>query len=840
MVSERRLLIVSLADRLGGAERSMLALAAELSRSPRFGWTPILALPPGEFADLAEAQTLQVRRVPWRRIDSIRHLDGRRHVLPYSALRVWRALLASWANVLLLRRLIGTTRCELVLSNSSAGHVFAAVAGRLARRPVVWHQRDIVRAGPGRVVLQQMSRLVRGIFAISVAVAETVPHPGLRVVQNPVDVPEDVVGNARQGERRTQPLLATARPVIGFIGRTDPEKGVEDLLRAMVDVPASLVIVGAPAYGPPGWAEALPQLAEDLGVQTTFAGWVDQPWSSLAAMDVLAVPSWNEPWGRVAAEALCAGVPVVATRAGGLTEIVTDGVDGLLVPPRDVGALHAALLRIAQDDDLRARLAAGTHGAMTRFSCEVHAETVARLLDEFLGMLPSPELHAAMGTPSRDALAAVTPHLAADVGAPGRVGIVYFGSYPDIRVTKLAEALVDAGSRVIVLARRDATGANAIARHPYADVVADRQRAFAGRLRIREVAPWARGLPGAVTMPYHFNPVWRRAIRDLVAVDQVEVLVFRDIPLLLAARSAAAGTGVPVILDMAENYPAVLAEWRRWEGRAAAARNGVLRNITLARRLERAALRRADAVVTVVAESAARATSVRGRGGVSVVENTPVLADLVAASPDAAAAAALYSPGRRELEIVYTGEIHFYRGIDTVIDASRMLTDRFGHDESVRFTLVGSGKVESQLRARAETAGVGAMVRFTGWVDEVMPYVDAADVGIVPPHASDHYHTTMPNKLYEYMAFGKPVLVSDVRPMARVVREARCGVVFRAGDAADLARAVVEMMDDERRAQWGAAGRVAVENRYNWRVDSGTFVDVVRGVATGSGGAQRR
>jgi len=70
----------------------------------------------------------------------------------------------------------------------------------------------------------------------------------------------------------------------------------------------------------------------------------------------LLVPSWAEPFGRVVVESMAAGCPVVALDVGGIPEIITHGVDGFLVPPRDPAALVSAVLTILRDDELRGRL----------------------------------------------------------------------------------------------------------------------------------------------------------------------------------------------------------------------------------------------------------------------------------------------------------------------------------------------------------------------------------------------------------------------------------------------------------------------------------------------------
>jgi glycosyltransferase involved in cell wall biosynthesis len=171
-------------------------------------------------------------------------------------------------------------------------------------------------------------------------------------------------------------------PVVGFLGRLDPEKGVEDLIRAAARVPARFVLVGAPVFAPDGYLELLERLADrDAPGRITFAGPVAEPEQALGNFDVLAVPSHREPWGRVAAEALTLGVPVVAADAGGLPEVVRDGVDGLLHRPRDVGHLAAQLTRLVRDEALRKELGAAAAEGAERFSPDVHAAAVAAALD---------------------------------------------------------------------------------------------------------------------------------------------------------------------------------------------------------------------------------------------------------------------------------------------------------------------------------------------------------------------------------------------------------------------------------------------------------------------------
>ena len=133
----------------------------------------------------------------------------------------------------------------------------------------------------------------------------------------------------------------------------------------------------------------LRRLAQELGIASCvrFVPWQEDVWSVYAAADVIVHASTApEPFGLVLLEAMAARRPVVATRAGGVVDIVSDGETGLLVEPGDVDALSAAIRRLLEDHELVERLL--QHAAerlQDRFTIERNAARVIRLYDQLLG-----------------------------------------------------------------------------------------------------------------------------------------------------------------------------------------------------------------------------------------------------------------------------------------------------------------------------------------------------------------------------------------------------------------------------------------------------------------------
>jgi glycosyltransferase involved in cell wall biosynthesis len=173
------------------------------------------------------------------------------------------------------------------------------------------------------------------------------------------------------------------------LGRISSWKGQDVLLRAIAGVPDVVAVVAGDAWpGQERHEAALRDLAAELGIgaRVQFVGFVADPRPLYAAADVVVVPSTRpDPLPNAALEAAAAGCCVVASRHGGLPEIVRDGETGLLVAPGDPAALAAALGRLAADRALGPRL--GTAAAIdvsARFAPARLLAGVQALYDELL------------------------------------------------------------------------------------------------------------------------------------------------------------------------------------------------------------------------------------------------------------------------------------------------------------------------------------------------------------------------------------------------------------------------------------------------------------------------
>jgi glycosyltransferase involved in cell wall biosynthesis len=295
-------------------------------------------------------------------------------------------------------RLAALARREGAIVHAHSAHACgtAALAG-LAGVPVVMHRRvDFPVSGSSARFKYGMAGKV---VAVSRAIAAILrgaglPEAKLAVVPDaiPVDDEEAAWSDGLEPLRPPTPERRKASreairqefgitpdmPLIGNMAALVPHKDHDTLLAAAVIVllkrpEARFLVCGS---GPE--EERLREEALRMGLarKLVFAGQRADGPELMRGFDLYCQSSWGEGMGSVLIEAMAAGVPIAATTAGGIPEVVEDGVSGLLAPPRDPEALAAALLRLLEDEPLRRRLAAAGRERLPRFGLRSMAQAI--------------------------------------------------------------------------------------------------------------------------------------------------------------------------------------------------------------------------------------------------------------------------------------------------------------------------------------------------------------------------------------------------------------------------------------------------------------------------------
>ncbi len=329
----------------------------------------------------------------------------------------------------------------------------------------------------------------------------------------------------------------------------------------------------------------------------------------------------------------------------------------------------------------------------------------------------------------------------------------------------------------------------------------------------------------AFTLPVFLNPIWILEICNQMRSHGCKVIITRDLPLAPAALLIGKVFRAKTILDMAECYPLMLRCIWRFEGLKL--RNVILRNPLLADLVEWFVVRWIDYIIVVADESRSRLLKkdVDARR-IVIVRNTPEHKRFIRQTGGCGKRRASNSVYR----MLYVGILNPSRGLDTVIRAVKVYIQ---NGRSIEFNVVGSGKAEARLRTQVTQLGLQNVVRFLGWIDNgsVPGYIHEADVCIVPHYRCSHWEHTIPNKLFDYMAAGRPVIVSDVKPVKRIVEATGCGMVYKDRQPLDLVRKLRHLEDERLRNKLGQRGQQAVAGLYNWSVDCENLLKIVNSLS---------
>jgi glycosyltransferase involved in cell wall biosynthesis len=365
-----RVLFVDHTAELGGAELSLLTVAKDFRERGR-----VVLFEEGPFLERLRNSGIHadVLKAP-DTLDSVRR-DG-------SVLNSLRAVPDLFALAWRLSRI--ARDYDVVVANSQKSMVVSALAGVVARRPVVWYLRDLmlpVHFGPLRrwVTALLSNFFVSRVVANSEATREALiscggPASRIDVVYNGIDEdPFRSVSSSDVAAARDELNLPDAR-VVGLFSRLAEWKGQHVLLRALRTLPNVTALIVGDALFPQDrrYAEQLKTKIAEWGLedQVRMPGFRDDVPTLMHACDiVLHTSTAPEPFGRVIVEGMLAKRPVVATDRGGAAEIITHGETGLLIPPGDSDALSDTIRYTLTNPDGAALIAQqGYDVARSRFS----------------------------------------------------------------------------------------------------------------------------------------------------------------------------------------------------------------------------------------------------------------------------------------------------------------------------------------------------------------------------------------------------------------------------------------------------------------------------------------
>ncbi|HYV15657.1 MAG TPA: glycosyltransferase family 4 protein [Conexibacter sp.] len=375
-----RILYLNHTSQMSGGERSLLLLMRGLPDEA----VAVLACPDGPLAHAARAE-----QVPWVPV------TGTTGSLKLHPLYTAQALRDLSQAALEVRRVCDELGIGLVHANSIRAGLIAALARRLGGPPTVAHLRDVLPAGTlSSLTVRTLDAGTDAIVANSRYTLEHLPAAFRRtpahVVHNPVDLARFDRSRSDPRALRDELGLTGGKRLLTVVAQITPWKGQDTAIRALAGLRqrghnVHLALAGSAKfvakqtrYDNEAFLRSLHDLTSQLDVEdhVTFLGEREDVPAIMAATDVLLMPSWQEPFGRAIIESMAIGTAVVATNVGGTGEIVSDGVDGLLIDPCEPEQWVRALDRLLGDRRRLRGLAAAGHERAQAFALEHHVEAM--------------------------------------------------------------------------------------------------------------------------------------------------------------------------------------------------------------------------------------------------------------------------------------------------------------------------------------------------------------------------------------------------------------------------------------------------------------------------------
>jgi len=315
---------------------------------------------------------------------------------------------------------------------------------------------------------------------------------------------------------------------------------------------------------------------------------------------------------------------------------------------------------------------------------------------------------------------------------------------------------------------------------------------------------------GALKVPVYFN-FWRRHLRKILKNYKPEAIHVHDLPLCQVALELKKKYNCKVVLDLHENWPALLgvsAHTNTFLGR-------ILSSEKEWRSYEKSCAGKADAIIAVVDEMKTRIAKLGiPQEKIYVLENTP---------DSDKSGELIFERDENYFTLLYVGGISYHRGLQYVIDGISLLVNEI----PVRLWIAGDGKFAASLKDRVKKLGLENHVKFYGLVaqSDVKDLMRKADYGLIPHVRSEQSDNSSPNKLFEYMETGLPVLASDCISVKRLLGETNAGTTYIHDSPSDFANVVRQLCTDKKNSViFSANGRRAIKERYNWLKSSSSLL----------------
>ncbi len=323
----------------------------------------------------------------------------------------------------------------------------------------------------------------------------------------------------------------------------------------------------------------------------------------------------------------------------------------------------------------------------------------------------------------------------------------------------------------------------------------------------------------AYTFPFYTNIMAKKIIYFL-SKFKIEIIHIHDMVIADAVLKANKKFDLPVVLDLHENRPEIMKLYphlQKFPGK-------FLISPKKWKEKEKEFIKKVDRIIVVTQEAKDEIESRLGINDdkIKVISNTVKKSFYSEAILDKR----IIDKYKDKFVILYLGDTGLRRGLLTAIEAVKDLKLKI---KNLKLVVVGSNTSDSILKDQVKKYSLEKYVDFEGWKDVGLfpSYIAASAIGISPLHRNIHHDTTYANKLFQYMSFGKPILVSNAISQKNLIDKTKSGLVHQEKNANNFTEKVLELYKNpELRKELGTNGKNFIENEFCWEKISKNLVDL--------------
>ncbi len=312
----------------------------------------------------------------------------------------------------------------------------------------------------------------------------------------------------------------------------------------------------------------------------------------------------------------------------------------------------------------------------------------------------------------------------------------------------------------------------------------------------------------ALLLPFYFN-YWKRIIQLQLRTEKYDVIHFHDLNLAKVCLKIGKKYNIKVVGDYHENRPEIMKLYthvNKFPGNfLISPKKWNQFQIKYSKLLDFLILVTDEAKDYYIKEYGLK------KEKITVIENFPDLNNLKPAPTEKS----FFDRYEGKTVLLYLGDTGWRRGINTIIEAAQKLKD----SPKFHFIIIGTSSVQQEIEEKINSTGL-TNIELTGFLpmEKALQYFTIGKIGICPFHRNIHHDTTYANKLFQYMAFGLPAIVSDCPAQANVINESESGLVFKAEDTEDFIAKIKKMDDTAFYEKLSKNALESVKSKYNFDV----------------------